>query len=141
MLVALAAILLIFNVITDGRFFRPVNMVTLVVQAIPVAILATGMVLVIVSRNIDLSVGSLVGFIAMTYALLMTDWLPNVLGIGADVPFRWLIAWRSASGSARSSARSRDSSSRTSACRPSWSPWAACCRSGAPSGTSPTAPP
>jgi D-xylose transport system permease protein len=92
MLVALAAILLTFNLITDGRFFRPVNMVTLVVQAIPVAILATGMVLVIVSRNIDLSVGSLVGFIAMTYALLMTDWLPNVLGIGADTPFRWIIA-------------------------------------------------
>jgi D-xylose transport system permease protein len=92
MLVALALILLAFNVITDGRFFRPVNMVTLVVQAIPVAILATGMVLVIVSRNIDLSVGSLVGFIAMTYALLMTDWLPNILGMGPDFPHRWLVA-------------------------------------------------
>ncbi len=92
MLLALALILLLFNVLTGGRFFRPVNMITLVVQAIPVAILATGMVLVIVSRNIDLSVGSLVGFIAMTYALLMTDWLPNILGIGADFPFRWLVA-------------------------------------------------
>src|SRR4030095_1919817 len=28
----------------------------------------------------------------MTYALLMTDWLPNILGIGADFPFRWAIA-------------------------------------------------
>ncbi len=92
MLLALAAILLVFNVLTDGRFFRPVNMVTLSVQAVSVAILATGMVLVIVSRNIDLSVGSLVGFIAMTYALLMTDWLPNILGMGPDFPFRWLIA-------------------------------------------------
>jgi D-xylose transport system permease protein len=92
MLVALALILLSFNLLTDGKFFRPVNMVTLVVQAIPVAILATGMVLVIVSRNIDLSVGSLVGFIAMTYALLMTDLLPNVLGMGPDFPFRWLVA-------------------------------------------------
>jgi D-xylose transport system permease protein len=45
-----------------------------------------------VSRNIDLSVGSLVGIIAMTYALLMTDWLPNLLGIGDDFPFRWAIA-------------------------------------------------
>ena len=92
MLIALALILLVFNVLTGGRFFRPVNMVTLVVQAIPVAILATGMVLVIVSRNIDLSVGSLVGFIAMTYALLMTDWLPDIFGMGPDFPFRWLIA-------------------------------------------------
>jgi D-xylose transport system permease protein len=57
-----------------------------------VAILATGMVLVIVSRNIDLSVGSVTGLIAMTYAALMTDWLPNALGMGADFPFRWLIA-------------------------------------------------
>jgi D-xylose transport system permease protein len=57
-----------------------------------VAIIATGMVLVIVSRNIDLSVGSLVGLIAMSYALLMTDWLPNILGMGADFPFRWAIA-------------------------------------------------
>ena len=52
-------------------------MVTLAVQAAGIAIIATGMVMVIVSRNIDLSVGSLVGLIAMTYALLMTDWLPR----------------------------------------------------------------
>jgi D-xylose transport system permease protein len=90
MLVALAVILLSFSLLREG-FFRPTNMITLVVQAIPVAILATGMVLVIVSRNIDLSVGSVVGFIAMTYALLMTDWLPAI-GIGSDFPFRWLIA-------------------------------------------------
>ena len=92
MLVALAAILLGFNILSGGKFFQPTNMVTLAVQASGVAVIATGMVLVIVSRNIDLSVGSLVGLIAMTYALLMTDWLPNLLGMGVDYPFRWLIA-------------------------------------------------
>ena len=92
MLVALGAILLIFNILSGGKFFQPTNMVTLAVQASGVAIIATGMVLVIVSRNIDLSVGSLVGLIAMTYALLMTDWMPNILGIGPDFPFRWAIA-------------------------------------------------
>ncbi len=92
MLVALVAILLGFDVVSGGTFLRPENMSTLAVQAVGVAILATGMVLVIVSRNIDLSVGSLVGLIAMTYALLMTDWLPNILGLGVDFPFRWLIA-------------------------------------------------
>jgi D-xylose transport system permease protein len=92
MLLALGLILLTFNILSGGKFFQPTNMVTLAVQATGVAIIATGMVLVIVSRNIDLSVGSLVGFIAMTYALLMTDWMPNVLGIGPDFPFRWLIA-------------------------------------------------
>jgi D-xylose transport system permease protein len=92
MLLALGLILLTFNILSDGKFFQPTNMVTLAVQATGVAIIATGMVMVIVSRNIDLSVGSLVGVIAMTYALLMTDWLPNILGMGPDFPFRWLIA-------------------------------------------------
>ena len=77
MLVALGAILLTFNILSGGKFFQPTNMVTLAVQAAGIAIIATGMVMVIVSRNIDLSVGSLVGLIAMTYALLMTDWLPR----------------------------------------------------------------
>jgi D-xylose transport system permease protein len=92
MLVVLAGILVTFHVLSGGTFFRPTNMVTLAVQASGVAIIATGMVMVIVSRNIDLSVGSVVGFIAMTYALLMTDWLPHLLGMGDDFPFRWAIA-------------------------------------------------
>ncbi len=92
MLIALALILFAFNILSDGKFFRPVNMVTLAIQGTSVAIIATGMVLIIVSRNIDLSVGSLTGFVAMSYALLMTDWMPNFLGMGPDFPFRWLIA-------------------------------------------------
>jgi len=91
MLLALGLVLLLFQ-LRDGTFIRPTNMVTLAVQASGVAIIATGMVLVIVSRNIDLSVGSLVGLIAMTYALLMTDWMPHLLGMGEDFPFRWAIA-------------------------------------------------
>jgi D-xylose transport system permease protein len=91
MLVALVAILLGFHVASGGTFLAPTNMTTLAVQAVGVAILATGMVLVIVARNIDLSVGSVVGIIAMTYALLMADWFPAV-GLGADFPFLWLIA-------------------------------------------------
>ena len=92
MLIAFIAILVGFNIISGGKFFSPTNMVTLAVQASGIAIIATGMVLVIVSRNIDLSVGSLVGVIAMTYALLMTNILPDVLGLPADFPFRWAIA-------------------------------------------------
>jgi D-xylose transport system permease protein len=92
MLLALGLILLTFNILSGGKFFQPTNMVTLAVQASGIAIIATGMVLVIVSRNIDLSVGSLVGLVAMTYALLMTDVMPRILGMGPDFPFRWLIA-------------------------------------------------
>jgi D-xylose transport system permease protein len=92
MLLALGLILLTFQILSGGTFIRSTNMITLAVQATGVAIIATGMVMVIVSRNIDLSVGSLVGLIAMTYALLMTDWMPHLLGMGEDFPFRWVIA-------------------------------------------------
>lgn len=90
MVAALAIILGGFHVISGGTFLRPVNMVTLAVQAAGVAVIATGMVLIIVSRNIDLSVGSLVGFVAMIYAQLMANWLAAI-GIGEDTPFRWVL--------------------------------------------------
>jgi len=92
MLIALAAILLGFHVISGGKLIQPNNMLTLAVQASGIAIIATGMVLIIVSRNIDLSVGSLVGVIAMSYALLMTDWFPDILGLSPDTPFLWALA-------------------------------------------------
>jgi len=92
MLVALAAIWIGFGIVTGGKILSPASIITLSVQTTVVAIMATGMVLVIVSRNIDLSVGSLVGLIAMSYALLMTDWFPRIFGIGADVPFQWVLA-------------------------------------------------
>jgi D-xylose transport system permease protein len=92
MLVALALILFFFHFWSGGIFLRPENMMSLAVQASGIAVISTGMVLVIVSRNIDLSVGSVVGIVAMTYAVLMTDILPNVLAIPGDFPFRWAIA-------------------------------------------------
>ena len=92
MLVALAAIWIGFGIVTGGKILAPASIVTLSVQTTVVAIMATGMVLVIVSRNIDLSVGSTVGVIAMTYALLMTDWLPNILGIALGSPLMWILA-------------------------------------------------
>jgi D-xylose transport system permease protein len=91
MLLALAIILVGFHVASGGTFLRPANMVTLAVQASGTAIMATGMVLIIVSRNIDLSVGSIVGVVAMVYALLQTDWLPAI-GLGLDNPFQWIVA-------------------------------------------------
>lgn len=92
MLVALAGILIGFHLWSGGTFLRPENMISLAVQASGIAVISTGMVLVIVSRNIDLSVGSIVGIVAMTYAVLMTDILPDVIGMNADFPFRWLVA-------------------------------------------------
>jgi D-xylose transport system permease protein len=48
------------------------------------------MTLIIVSRNIDLSVGSIVGVVSMVYAQLMHTWLPS--WIGFDHPLMWIIA-------------------------------------------------
>ncbi|HEU4862846.1 MAG TPA: sugar ABC transporter permease [Candidatus Limnocylindria bacterium] len=91
MLIALVGILVGFHIMSGGKLIQPANMITLAVQASGVAIMATGMVLIIVSRGIDLSVGSLVGVVAMCYALLMTDWLP-ALGLGIDHPIQWIVA-------------------------------------------------
>ena len=90
MVVALLAIVLGFGVVTGGRYLEPGNLITMSVQAAAVAIIATGMVLVIVSRNIDLSVGSIVGVVAMSYALLMTDILPPLFGF--ENPITWIVA-------------------------------------------------
>lgn len=90
MVVALIAIVLGFGFLTDGRYLRPDNLITMSVQAAGVAVMATGMVLVIVTRNIDLSVGSIVGVVAMSYALLMTQILPSFMGLGH--PLLWIVA-------------------------------------------------
>jgi D-xylose transport system permease protein len=90
MAIALVAIILGFGFMTGGRFLTPVNLINLTVQAVSVAIIATGMTLIIVSRNIDLSVGSIVGVVGMTLALMMTQVLPNAIGF--DHPLTWIIA-------------------------------------------------
>jgi len=92
MLLALVVILVTFNFLSGGTLIQPTNMITMAVQASGIAIIAMGMVLIIVSRNIDLSVGSLVGLIAMSYAIWMTDWFPRIFGLGPDVPFQWVLA-------------------------------------------------
>jgi D-xylose transport system permease protein len=92
MLVAFAAILGVFHWMSGGKLIQPVNMVTMATQATGIAIIATGMVLVIVTRNIDLSVGSVVGIVSMSYALWMSDWFPRIFGFGPDVPFQWVLA-------------------------------------------------
>lgn len=92
MLVALAVILLGFDFLSGGRLIQPANMVTLAVQSTGVAIMATGMVLIIVSRNIDLSVGSQMGVISMVYAVLMTDFLPRIVGLPVGSPYMWIVA-------------------------------------------------
>lgn len=82
MLVALVVIWVLFNVFSGGTFLTPRNLWNLSVQTAVVAIMATGMVLVIVTRNIDLSVGSVLGMIGMAVAILQAEILPDWLGFG-----------------------------------------------------------
>jgi D-xylose transport system permease protein len=60
------------------------------VQSSSVAIMATGMVLVIVTRNIDLSIGSMLGFIGMVMGVIQADLVPKSLGF--DNPATWVVA-------------------------------------------------
>jgi D-xylose transport system permease protein len=76
--------------IANPNILQPVNFITFSVQAAGIGVLATGMVLVIVSRNIDLSVGSVVGVIGMAYAVMMADIFPTTIGLGN--PLGWVIA-------------------------------------------------
>jgi D-xylose transport system permease protein len=91
MLVALAAIWIVFQIITPGHtFITPRNLWNLSVQTSVVAIMATGMVLIIVTRNIDLSVGAVMAATGVAMGFVQHDWLPDWLGF--DHPLTWVIA-------------------------------------------------
>jgi D-xylose transport system permease protein len=91
MVAALAVLWVVFNILSDGRFLTPRNLWNLSVQSAAVAVMTTGMVLVIVSRNIDLSIGSVVGFTAMVMGLLQVEWIPDLLGTGLNQPGVWIV--------------------------------------------------
>ncbi|MGD0247729.1 MAG: sugar ABC transporter permease [Candidatus Limnocylindrales bacterium] len=92
MVLILALIWLGFNVMSGGIFLSSRNLWNLSVQSAAVAVMATGMVLIIVSRNIDLSVGSILGLTGYTMAMVQAVWIPTTLHLGFDQPYTWLIA-------------------------------------------------
>jgi D-xylose transport system permease protein len=92
MILALIAIWLGFGYASDGLFLTPRNLYDVSVQSVPVAIMATGMVLIIVSRNIDLSVGSIMGFTAYMMAMTQAVWIPQTLGLGYSASYIWIVA-------------------------------------------------
>jgi D-xylose transport system permease protein len=80
---SLVVIWLAFHLATGGLFLTPRNFYNLAVQSSTVAVLTVGMVMVIVSRNIDLSVGSILGLTGMLIALLQVEVFP------ADAAWNW----------------------------------------------------
>ncbi|WP_226781296.1 sugar ABC transporter permease [Oceaniglobus trochenteri] len=86
LLALLAVIAVGFHIASGGLFLTPRNIYNLVVQTSVVAIMATGMTFVIVTRNIDLSVGSSLGLIGMVIALVQIKWLPG------DAAWNWPLS-------------------------------------------------
>lgn len=73
MVIALAFIMGLFQITTQGIMFKPMNVTNLVLQNSYVLILAIGMLLVIITGGIDLSVGSVAAFVGAVSAVLMVD--------------------------------------------------------------------
>jgi D-xylose transport system permease protein len=72
-----------------GTFLTPRNLWILLVQTSSIAVMTTGMVLIIVMRHIDLSVGSILGFTAVCIGTMQVYWLGPMLGVGH--PAIWFI--------------------------------------------------
>lgn len=92
MLAALVVIWITLHFLSGGLFLTPRNLWNLSVQSASIAIMATGMVLVIVTRNIDLSVGSVLGFCGMIMGVMQTQWLPQYLGVPLGSSSLWVLA-------------------------------------------------
>ena len=71
LMIALIVIMVLFQFLTHGTLFKPLNLTNLVLQNSYIVIMALGMLLVIVAGHIDLSVGSVAGFIGALAASLM----------------------------------------------------------------------
>ena len=73
MLMSLAVIMGFFQYMTDGTLMQPLNLTNLLLQNSYIVIMALAMLLVIVAGHIDLSVGSVAGFIGGLAAILMVQ--------------------------------------------------------------------
>jgi putative multiple sugar transport system permease protein len=92
MIMVLACLMLLFQALTQGIMFKPMNITNLILQNSYVLILAIGMLLCIVTGNIDLSVGSVSAFVGAVAAVMMVNFemgvVPTILialAIGAAV--------------------------------------------------------
>lgn len=68
--VLLVVMAVVFHVLSGGVFLSPENLYNIAQQTAVVGIVSTVMVLIIVARHIDLSVGSVMGFVGVLVAYL-----------------------------------------------------------------------
>ncbi|KAF9124805.1 hypothetical protein BGX30_000790 [Mortierella sp. GBA39] len=96
MIIALVVIMILFEIITGGLLLKPINITNLILQNSYILVLAIGMVLVIITGHIDLSVGSIAAFVGAVAAIMMVDlhWHPVVAVIASLVVGALIGAWQ-----------------------------------------------
>ncbi|WP_200897656.1 multiple monosaccharide ABC transporter permease [Paenibacillus wulumuqiensis] len=96
MIIALVFIMLLFEILTGGLLLKPINITNLILQNSYILVLAIGMVLVIITGHIDLSVGSIAAFVGAISAIFMVNWQMNpVLAVILSIVIGGLIgAWQ-----------------------------------------------
>ncbi|CTQ49057.1 sugar ABC transporter permease [Jannaschia donghaensis] len=92
MIGAFIVIAVAFDIASGGRFITPRNLFNLTIQTASVAIMATGMVFIIVTRHIDLSVGSVLATCSAVMAMTQTAIMPDMLGFGLGHPLTPWVA-------------------------------------------------
>ncbi|MBN2897172.1 MAG: sugar ABC transporter permease [Clostridia bacterium] len=93
MYMALAVIVTLFTILTDGLFISSNNIFNIIIQTGYIGVMAVGMTLVIVIRHIDLSVGSVLGFASAASAILMLK-----LGVGSIMALLVAMAFGALAG-------------------------------------------
>lgn len=96
MLIALASIVIFFQILTKGLLLTPLNLTNLIMQNSYILILAIGMLLVILTGNIDLSVGSVAAFVGAVAAIMMVNYkVPFIVALVVSLLIGGLIgAWQ-----------------------------------------------
>ena len=74
LLLALIIVMVFFQIMTEGTLLRPVNITNLLLQNSYIIIMALGMLIVIVAGHIDLSVGSVMGFVGALAAVMIVNY-------------------------------------------------------------------
>lgn len=82
LLFALIAVMAFFQIVTDGTLLRAINVTNLLLQNSYIIIMALGMLVVIVAGHIDLSVGSVMGFIGALAAVMIVEYDQNIYFTG-----------------------------------------------------------
>ncbi|HHX61187.1 MAG TPA: sugar ABC transporter permease [Epulopiscium sp.] len=94
--IALVSIVILFQILTGGILLKPLNVSNLILQNSYILVLAIGMLLVIITGNVDLSVGSVVAFVGAISGMLMVNLkVPVVIAVIISLLIGALVgAWQ-----------------------------------------------